>query len=149
MINTYFDNTIEHRIPDCTQSLLRRIVKLIAEQEKPDLKLECTITFCDDEYIKTLNSQYRDVDSATDVLSFPLFDFDTPDRIAQLGDIVISLETAARQAREYGHSFKRELCFLTVHGMLHLFGYDHIEEEDRIIMEQRQREILEQMGVTR
>lgn len=149
MIKIYIENITEQRVSDCTVSNIRRVAKKVAELEKPELKLECTITLCDNEYIRELNRQYRGVDAATDVLSFPMFDFDTPEVIAQLGDIVISLERAAEQAREYGHSFKRELSFLTVHGMLHLFGYDHIQDDEREIMEQKQRDILNEMGITR
>ena len=114
-----------------------------------------SVTFTDNEGIRDLNRQYRNMDKPTDVLSFPLIDFaggDEPpvdEPQAMLGDIVLSLEQAAAQAEEFGHSFEREAAFLTVHSMLHLLGYDHVngEEEDRE-MRQRQREILEGMGLS-
>lgn len=114
-----------------------------------------SVTFTDNEGIRDLNRQYRNMDKPTDVLSFPLIDFaggDEPpvdEPQAMLGDIVLSLEQAAAQAEEFGHSFEREAAFLTVHSMLHLLGYDHVngEEEDRE-MRRRQREILEGMGLS-
>ena len=114
-----------------------------------------SVTFTDNEGIRDLNRQYRNMDKPTDVLSFPLIDFaggDEPpvdEPQAMLGDIVLSLEQAAAQADEFGHSFEREAAFLTVHSMLHLLGYDHVngEEEDRE-MRRRQREILEGMGLS-
>ena len=114
-----------------------------------------SVTFTDNEGIRDLNRQYRNMDKPTDVLSFPLIDFEGGDEPpvdepqAMLGDIVLSLEQAAAQAEEFGHSFEREAAFLTVHSMLHLLGYDHVngEEEDRE-MRRRQREILEGMGLS-
>lgn len=149
MIKIYTENISQQKVSESVLSDIKKIIRKTASQERPELKLECTVTFCDNEYIRELNSQYRGVDSATDVLSFPMFDFDTPEVVAQLGDIVISVERAEEQAELYGHSFKREICFLALHGALHLFGYDHIEESDRVIMEKRQREILDEMGITR
>ena len=112
-------------------------------------KAEVSVTFTDNEKIRELNREYRGIDNATDVLSFPLFD-DMPDGgYIALGDIVISLERARKQSEEYGHSDKRELAFLVAHSMLHLFGYDHMEENDRAIMEQLQRDILTKKGYTR
>ena len=114
-----------------------------------------SITFTDNEGIRALNNEYRHKDSATDVLSFPMYtmrDGDVPeeDMAAELGDIVLSLERAGEQAKEYGHSFERETAFLTVHSVLHLLGYDHetslVEEAD---MFRRQREIMEILGLKR
>ena len=112
------------------------------------------LDFTDNVGIRRLNAEYRNIDSATDVLSFPLVDFEggeeppTDEPELMLGDIVLSLERAEEQAEEFGHSFEREAAFLCVHSMLHLLGYDHVnggeEEED---MRRRQREILEQMGL--
>ena len=96
----------------------------------------------------------RNIDRETDVLSFPLgengeYDVDMFNNALLLGDIVISLEKAFEQAEEYGHSAEREVAFLTVHSMLHLLGYDHIEESDRVIMRDREERILSSMGITR
>lgn len=115
-----------------------------------------SVTFTDNEGIKAINSEFRGIDRETDVLSFPLLDFeeseeppvDEPEQ--QLGDIVLSLEKAAAQAEEYGHSFERETAFLCVHSVLHLLGYDHeLGEEEDMEMRRKQSEILEAMGLGR
>ena len=114
-----------------------------------------SITFTDNEGIRALNNEYRHKDSATDVLSFPMYtmrDGDVPeeDMAAELGDIVLSLERAGEQAKEYGHSFERETAFLTVHSVLHLLGYDHETSlEEEADMFRRQREIMEILGLKR
>ena len=116
---------------------------------------EVSVTFTDDEGIRAVNKEYRGIDKATDVLSFPLTDFEGGDEppmdepTVSLGDIIISLERAEAQAAEFGHSFEREAAFLCVHSMLHLLGYDHEKsEEDDEDMRRRQREILEAMGLS-
>ena len=118
------------------------------------LDAEVSVTLTNDAHIHALNRDYRGVDRPTDVLSFALTEseepeiFDAPGGVV-LGDLVISLERAAAQAETYGHSFLRELSFLTVHGMLHLLGYDHIEEEDRLEMEEEQRHVMDVLGIAR
>ena len=130
------------------------IAPLVYEGHNNDCEL--SVTFADNEGIKQLNSQYRGIDKETDVLSFPLLDFvggdeppvDEPSQL--LGDIVISLEKADEQAKEYGHSFEREVAFLCVHSMLHLLGYNHVNsEEEETEMRRRQTEILDGMGISR
>ena len=115
---------------------------------------EVSITLTNDEYIHKLNLEYRGLDRPTDVLSFAFVDSQEPEvaggmETEILGDIIISVERAYAQAQEYGHSLERELSFLTVHGMLHLLGYDHREEEDRVEMEEEQRFVMEKLGVSR
>lgn len=120
---------------------------------------EVSITLTNNEYIHKLNLEYRNIDNPTDVLSFAFADSDEPDIIPDedvenadyemLGDIIISIEKAEEQAAEFGHSLKRELSFLTVHGMLHLLGYDHMEEEERQEMEEEQRYVMGKLGITR
>ena len=115
---------------------------------------EVSVTLTNNEYIHTLNKQYRGIDRPTDVLSFALNESEEPDvedgpDVNVLGDLVISVERAKEQAADYGHSVKREIAFLTVHGMLHLLGYDHVEEEDRIEMEAEQRFVMEKLGIPR
>lgn len=115
---------------------------------------EVSVTLTNDDYIHTLNRQYRGVDRPTDVLSFALAESEEPEILgspagAVLGDLVISLERARAQAEEYGHSYLRELSFLTVHGMLHLLGCDHMEEAERLEMEERQRHVMEALGILR
>ena len=115
---------------------------------------EISVTIVDDEQIKEINREYRNIDKSTDVLSFPMYSYSEPmvpqeiiDGECVLGDIVISLET--RQAAEYGHSAERELSFLTVHSMLHLLGYDHIQEHERTMMREREEYYLEKIGQRR
>lgn len=117
---------------------------------------EVSVTFTDNDGIREINREHRDIDSATDVLSFPMLDSEEDSDINMgtgavlLGDIVISLERAAEQAEEFGHSFTREVAFLTVHSVLHLLGYDHVtSEEDEERMCARQEAVLEFMGITR
>ena len=114
---------------------------------------EVSITLTDDETIHALNKKYRNIDRATDVLSFALRESDEPQilnaEVETLGDIVISLEKAQSQAQEFGHSFLREVIFLEVHGLLHLLGYDHIEDADRIEMETEQKFIMEKLKIGR
>ena len=119
-----------------------------------------SVNFVSDEQIKRLNREFRKIDKVTDVLSFPNLqkkageslknfqsdaDFDT--NMLFLGDVVISKNVAKTQAREFGHSMKREVCFLALHGLLHLLGYDHIEKDDEKIMNKLQDEILLRAGV--
>ncbi len=103
---------------------------------------EISIALVDDREIKSLNSKYRDFDEFTDVLSFPIDD-------QMLGDIVISVETAKKQAEEFGHSLKREMCYLVTHGILHLFGYDHKTEGEKKQMRQKEKRILSKFDINR
>ena len=118
------------------------------------LDAEVSVTLTNDAHIHALNRDYRGVDRPTDVLSFALTESEEPEIVGAegnevLGDLVISLERVQAQAEEYGHSPLRELSFLTVHGMLHLLGYDHMEEEERIEMEEEQRHVMEELGIAR
>lgn len=115
---------------------------------------EVSVTLTDNAYIHTLNQKYRNIDRPTDVLSFALNEGDEPEvvdgpELNVLGDIIISVERAKEQALEYGHSLKREMAFLTVHGMLHLLGYDHMEEEARQEMRQEEEFVMEKLGISR
>ena len=133
--------------------LVKRAVLAVLDFEDYGRRAEVSVTFTDNEGIHALNREYRNVDRPTDVLSFPLSDgedYDTDGDAVLLGDIVISLERAQTQAEEYGHSFEREVAFLTVHSMLHLLGYDHeTSPEDERDMFARQDEILISAGMTR
>ncbi len=123
--------------------------------------VEVSVMLTDNEGIRSLNNLHRGIDRATDVLSFPMFEYDEKGDIHEdyaefnemgeivLGDIVISLERAREQAEQYGHSFEREVGFLTVHSMLHLLGYDHMTHEDEDEMFGYQKEILDKMGLER
>lgn len=149
-VHVYFDN-IQDNFPVGFQlkALLRRTVRATLKYEGIKNKTEVSVTFADDESIRKLNAEYRNLDRPTDVLSFPIEDdVEAADesQVLMLGDIVISLERAAVQAEEYGHSFKREVAFLCAHSMLHLLGYDHeLGEEQDVDMRRRQREIMKMM----
>ena len=110
---------------------------------------EVSVTVVDENEIKSLNKEFRNINKVTDVLSFPIGDKNPETGEIVLGDIVLCAEKVISQAQEFGHTRKRELAFLTCHSMLHLLGYDHIEEDDRIEMENLQRKILEKIGYTR
>ena len=135
--------------------LIRASVLATLAYEGYGQKCEVSVTFTDNEGIRAVNRQYRGIDKETDVLSFPLTDFEggeeppTDEPEISLGDIMISLEKTEAQAKEFGHSFEREAAFLCVHSMLHLLGYDHERSsEDDMEMRRRQREILESMGLS-
>lgn len=116
---------------------VRRAIEETLDYEDFPYDCEVSVTFCDNEYIRKLNNEFRNKDSATDVLSFPMFDFDDEDDLPfnkdgslTLGDIVISVERAREQAKEIGHSTLDEIVFLTIHSTLHLLGYDHERSKD-------------------
>ena len=150
----YFMNDTDITVSYALKMLVRRAVTATLEYEGFCNDCQVSVTFTDNDGIKEINRQYRNIDKETDVLSFPLMDFeggeeppvDEPE--ISLGDIVISLQKAQAQAEEFGHSFEREVAFLCVHSMLHLLGYDHVnsEEEDEQ-MRSRQRAVLENMGL--
>lgn len=130
------------------------VLEKVSEVYELEPATEVSVILVDDEYIHELNYQYRGKDTSTDVLSFALNEGDEPEIVDGpeenlLGDIVISLETASRQAEEFGHSLERELAYLSVHGMLHLLGYDHEVEKDRTIMRKEEEHILGLLGITR
>ncbi|MBQ4100682.1 MAG: rRNA maturation RNase YbeY, partial [Oscillospiraceae bacterium] len=141
------------KIPTGTRLLVRKCCNatLFVENFKGDA--EISVTFVDNERIHELNLEHRDKDSATDVLSFPLgengvYDENPETGAKMLGDIVISLEKALEQSKEYGHSFRREVAFLTVHSMLHLLGYDHEADGlEALKMREREEEILNKLGL--
>ena len=121
-------------------------------------KLDITITLTNPENIHQINKEYRNIDRATDVLSFPMFEKEELDKkIANnefehedvLGDIIISIEKVEEQAKEYGHSFERELSYMVVHGFYHLMGYDHIEEADKKIMRPKEEKVLTELKIER
>ena len=132
----------QDRIKNCgfDENKIQTIVKSCLESEMLEFDCEVGVTFTDNEGIRKLNYEHRDIDKETDVLSFPMiddvacigeFDINPENGMVYLGDIVISLEKADEQAKDYGHSFEREVSFLIVHSMMHLLGYDHMEEEEK------------------
>ena len=132
---------------------MMKAAELCIDAENIDVdRSEISVTFVDMEEIHQLNRDYREVDSPTDVLSFPQFDDlnDLPEEgeIA-LGDVVICKEKAEEQAEEFGHSFEREIIYLFVHSVLHLLGYDHMNEDEKKIMRRREEEVMTELGITR
>ena len=149
--------TATDKFEECDYELklaVRRAIEATLDYEDFLYGAEVAVTFCDNEYIKQLNGEYRNKDSATDVLSFPMYDFESeddlplnPDGSITLGDIVISVERAKDQAREVGNSTIREIAFLAVHSTLHLLGYDHERSaEDDEAQCLAQREIMDKVN---
>lgn len=146
-----------NKFPECTyelKSIVREAILATLDYEDLIFGAEVSVTFCDNEYIRKLNNEHRNKDRATDVLSFPMYDFDeaepelNPDGTVTLGDIVISLERAAEQAAELGHSLEREVAFLVIHSTLHLLGYDHERSKDDDEAQcLAQREIIEMLDI--
>lgn len=140
-------------VSDADITAVRRAIETVGRLYDAE-DAEVSVTLTDDAHIHELNRIYRAVDRPTDVLSFALTESEEPEIVGAqghdvLGDLVISLEHVAAQAEEYGHSPLRELSFLTVHGMLHLLGYDHMEEAERQEMEEEQRHVMEELGIAR
>ena len=155
MVHINFQDRQERKsVPAFLIAKLTEVIEMALEYENlEDYDCEVDLTLVDDAEIHQLNLEHRGVDKATDVLSFPQYDAikdmeALPDKM-YLGDIVISVERAMAQALEYQHSFEREMCFLTAHSMLHLFGYDHETEEDQKQMRALEESILEELGITR
>ena len=154
-IMIYFLNDQERfTITYAQKILVRRAVEATLAYEGYKNNAEVSVTFTDNEKIQKINNEFRGIDKPTDVLSFPLTDYESSsvpfaDELdGSLGDIVISLEIAKEQADEFGHSFEREIAFLTVHSMLHLLGYDHVNsEEEELDMRKRQSDVLKNMGL--
>lgn len=114
--------------------------------------LEISVTFASEDEIKDINAQFRNVDSVTDVLSFPQYEIpeDIPkEGVAVLGDVVICEDRAKQQAEEFGHSYERELIYLFVHSMFHLLGYDHMEEDEKVVMREAEEEVMREMSIVR
>ena len=156
-LKIYFENDQKkHAIKYKMQMLIRHTILETLDYEGMENDAEVSVTFVDDEGIRELNNKFRGMDKPTDVLSFPLLDYEGEseepffDELCHnLGDIVISLERAMAQANEFGHSFEREVAFLTAHSMLHLLGYDHeISEEDDADMRRRQNDIMDRLGLS-
>lgn len=148
----------------------KEIISNVAEEaldyEDCPYEAEVNVLITDNEDIRNINQEFRNIDSPTDVLSFPMVEYEMPSDFEHLeeesfdcfnpetgelllGDIVISVDKVEEQALKYGHSKERELAFLVAHSMLHLFGYDHMEEEERLVMERKQEEILSRRGYVR
>lgn len=158
------ENEYEGAMPEQYEQIIHQVIEAACDYVDCPYETEVEVLLTDDEAIHEINLEQREIDRPTDVLSFPMNDYKAPadfDEIEEtgcfnpesgelmLGDIVISVDHVYAQAQEFGHSPKREIAFLTAHSMLHLFGYDHMEEEERLVMEEKQRELLNQTGFTR
>lgn len=149
------------------KSIITEVIEAASDYEGCPYEVEVSVILTDNPSIRIINNDTRSIDKPTDVLSFPMIEYTTPADFTEieaeepddlfnpdtgelmLGDIVISVEKVIEQAEQYGHSQKRELAFLTAHSMLHLFGYDHMEDEERAVMEQKQHDILNKLGIVR
>lgn len=149
------------------EEILKEIIDYTLKEEGVNIEYEVSVIFVDNTAIRELNLEFRNIDSETDVLSFPMLEY-TPKKVFKdlyidyhftddcydedrlvLGDIALSLEKAKKQSEEFGHSFIREVCYLTIHSLLHLLGYDHIEEDDKLKMRIREEEILGKFNIKR
>ncbi|MFI3325470.1 MAG: rRNA maturation RNase YbeY [Clostridia bacterium] len=142
------------KIPTGIRMLVRRTCHAVLLMEKFDSSAEISVTFVDNAQIRQLNKQYREKDIETDVLSFPMgenevYDINQASGAKILGDIVISMETALAQSERYGHSFSREVAYLTAHSMLHLLGYDHENGGlEKVRMREKEEKVMGQLGLT-
>lgn len=146
-------------------SIIKEVINESIDYVNCPYEAEITVTLTNNDGIHQINNEYRKMDKPTDVLSFPMVEYESPGDFSclendfscfnpdtgelMLGDIIISLDKVLSQAEEYNHSTKRELAFLVAHSMLHLSGYDHIDDDERTDMEQKQEEILSRLGITR
>ncbi|AEQ21756.1 putative metal-dependent hydrolase [Acidaminococcus intestini RyC-MR95] len=153
MIVTLENNQEKVSIPEALEADLTKAMNVVAELEALSPQTEVDITLVDDAAIHELNRTYRGIDRPTDVLSFALDEGEEEPEVDDdeiehlLGDVIISAPTAVRQGEEYGHGLEREMTYLAVHGMLHLLGYDHMEEKDKLIMRKREEEVLRRLDL--
>lgn len=145
---------------EISEELMKKIESVIKEcenQEEVFFDNEISITFTDNENIRQINNDYRQKDVETDVLSFPIYEKCELDEekniesdfIRPLGDIVISMEKADEQSKDFGHSFEREVCYLVCHSMFHLMGYDHMQEDEKKIMREKEEKVMDKLNITR
>ena len=153
MIVTLENNQEKVSIPEALEADLTKAMNVVADLEALSPQTEVDITLVDDAAIHELNRTYRGIDRPTDVLSFALDEGEEEPEVDDdeiehlLGDVIISAPTAVRQGEEYGHGLEREMTYLAVHGMLHLLGYDHMEEKDKLIMRKREEEVLRRLDL--
>lgn len=160
------DNEMNAEFPFDIDETIKSVCEAVLKEEKCPYEVQINVVLTDNEGIRELNREFRNIDRETDVLSFPGLEFETPGEFIVgeeqeadcfdpdtkeliLGDIMISVDKVYSQAEEYGHSTKREFAFLIAHSMLHLCGYDHMEEQDAELMEQKQKMILNELGIQR
>lgn len=163
-LNIEYETDIE--LTSDYKNIITQVVDKSLDMEQCPYETELNVILTDNKEIREINHNYRNIDSPTDVLSFPMIEYVTPGEFdgleaadhdyfnpetgeLLLGDIIISVEKVIEQALEYGHSKERELAFLTAHSMMHLFGYDHMNDDERIIMEEKQRNVLDELSIFR
>ena len=148
-MEVYYDDRQDNiKITEEMKNLIEKSIKAVLKVEELDDDVEVSVSFVGDEEIRDLNRDYRGVDKSTDVLSFPMDDeFIIDNRI--LGDVIINTRRVMEQAEELGHSHERELSYLTVHSILHLLGYDHIEDEDKKEMREREKLSMKELEIYR
>ena len=147
-----FENETDQELDFDYENILEKVIRQAADQEKCPYEFEVNVTFTDNDSIREINREFRELDVPTDVLSFPMGEngvYDTnPETGAQiLGDVVISMEKARDQAELFGHSLQREVGYLTAHSVLHLLGYDHMEKLERVRMREKEELVMEQLGL--
>ena len=161
----HFEYEAEEKLDFDYEGLIKRVIEQVLVYEKCPYESEINIVLTNNEEIALINGEFRNIEKETDVLSFPMLSYDRPGDFSGieeeqglfhpetgellLGDIMVSVEKVMEQAKEYGHSVERELGFLIAHSVLHLCGYDHIEAEERDVMERKQREIMDLLGLVR
>ena len=164
-MSLFMEIETDRKLPFDARKIAELVIETSLDYVKCPYETEVSLLLTTDEEIKEINRMQRQIDRATDVLSFPMADYETPGDFSHLdedaglfhpdtgdlmlGDIVISKDRVIAQAEEYGHEIKREYAFLIAHSMLHLFGYDHMEEEERKTMERMQNEILNALNIVR
>ncbi len=163
----YVENEVDAEFEFDIEEVAKTVVSKVLEEEGCEHEVEISLIITDDEGIREMNNEFREIDKPTDVLSFPNVSYETPGDFSVIdgeqqvdllnpdtgnimfGDIVINENRVRSQAKEYGHSEKREFAFLIAHSMLHLCGYDHMEPEEAAVMEAKQENILNLLGITR
>ena len=137
------------------EKIIKKVLQKFFEEENlQDKKLYVNVVLTNDENIRNINREHRQIDKPTDVLSFPMYEKEELENLKLenediLGDMVISIERVEEQAKEYGHSFERELAYMVVHSFYHLLGYDHIKEEDKMKMRPKEENILQKLNINR
>lgn len=165
-MTSYVENETAVEMPFDMRGVVERVMETVTQMERCPYETTVNLLLTDNEGIRAYNREYRGLDRETDVLSFPNITFERPGDFSPveaceadyfdpdsgeliLGDIILSADRVFAQAEEYGHSVLREFAFLTAHSMFHLCGYDHMEEDEAAVMEQKQEAVLERLGIVR
>ncbi len=165
-MTSYVENETAVEMPFDMRGVVERVMETVTQMERCPYETTVNLLLTDNEGIRAYNREYRGLDRETDVLSFPNIAFERPGDFSPveaceadyfdpdsgeliLGDIILSADRVFAQAEEYGHSVLREFAFLTAHSMFHLCGYDHMEEDEAAVMEQKQEAVLERLGIVR